>query len=140
MKISTLSRSASDSCRGGELLRICERLAIDFERRRDELGRDVVRELVVVAVIADERRGQRVELQLPLEVILEQAMQRGRVGARAGACGWRIALRSRACSQASRERDGCHQSMSSQHGPGSFGAGEAGSFRSGEGKGKPDLC
>src|SRR6185369_15944353 len=104
------------------------RLAVDVERDLDLLRRDVVGELVVVAMIADEGRSQRVELQLAFEVILEQAMQcRGvGAGARAGRCGLR-GEPGRSC-QAGRERESCQKSMSSQHDPSSFGQEEAGSF------------
>jgi hypothetical protein len=91
----------------GELLRISERLAVDVEGDGNVFWRDVVRQLVVVTMVADERREQRVELQLALEVVVEETMQRRRIGVR---------RECRRGAQTSRQRDGCKESMSSQHG------------------------
>ncbi len=114
----------------GKLLRLGECLAVDFERDGDVPGRESVREFVVVAVIADECRQQRVELQLALEVILEQAMQRGRVGVRAGGGRGRGLRREAGGSrQTGRERDGCQQSMNSQHDPTPSAQRRGGQFR-----------
>jgi hypothetical protein len=44
------------------------------------LGRDVVGQPIVVAMVADEGCQQRVELERAFEVILEQLVERGGIG------------------------------------------------------------
>jgi hypothetical protein len=72
---------------GVERERRVERIAVDAQRFGDVSARQVVRQAVVIAMIADERGIQRVELQRALEVALEQLVElhrriRGRRGLR----------------------------------------------------------